>query len=381
MMAGRPHDENLTTTLDGGSAASAPLRTVWKEDPVDPAWDRFVASHPMGHHTQSALWSQVKSSAGWMTARLVLQRGDTIVGGAQLLHRRFAWHVGAGYLAKGPLLAPGEESRLPDVLQEVEDHARRLHLRHLTIQPADENVGPLAPARSYLPGSAEVTPPATVLIDLDRPLDEILGGMSAKTRYNIRLSARKGITVREGSGDDLDSYYGIYLQTAERQGFEPSSRSYFRRLWEVLGPGGHVRLALAELDGEPLSAQLAVVFGDSVVNKMSVWSGREGPRRPNEALQWNTIEWAHGAGFAGYDLEGLPRKVAETVRDTGQLPDNHRQSVSSYKLGFGGRVVVFPPPFDFLPDPALRWAYGHLVGRVDRRRIKRLVQSVRVRNR
>lgn len=379
MMAGRLDGKNMSP-LGGGSSASS-LRAVWGDDPVDPAWDRFVASHPMGHHTQSALWSQVKSSAGWATARLVLQRGGAIVGGAQLLHRRFTWHVGAGYLAKGPLLAPGEESLLPDVLQEVEHHARRLHLRHLTIQPVAENVARFAPARSYFPGSVEVTPPATALIDLDRPIEEVLGGMSAKTRYNIRLSARKGITVKEGSGDDLAAYYRIYLQTAERQGFQPSSRSYFRRLWEVLEPGGHVRLTLAELDGEPLSAQLAVVFGDSVVNKMSVWSGREGSRRPNEALQWDTIEWAHGAGFASYDLEGLPRKVAETVRDTGQLPDSHRQSVSSYKLGFGGRVVVFPPPFDFLPDPALRWVYGRLVGRVDHKRVKRLVQKVRVRNR
>lgn len=380
MMAGAVGDPG-TGASRRGSPASGSLRVVWSDDPRDPEWDQFVASHPMGHHTQAALWSQVKSSSGWETARLVLRRGGAIVGGAQLLHRRFTWGVGAGYLAKGPLLEPGEESLLPEVLHEVEGHARRLHLRHLTIQPVDDGVAPLAPAHSYLPGSVEVTPPATVLVDLDWPIEDVLGGMSAKTRYNIRLSGRKGITVREGDGRDLDNYYRIYLQTAERQGFQPSSRSYFRRLWEVLEPGRHIRMTFAELEGETLSAQLAVAFGDSVVNKMSVWSGREGPRRPNDALQWATIEWAHGAGFALYDLEGLPREVAETVRETGRVPDSHRQSVSSYKLGFGGRVVVFPRPYDFLPNPSLRWVFGRLVGHVDHKRVKRFIQKVRVRNR
>lgn len=379
-MARRLVNQDADPSAEEGSV-SAPVPMQWSDSLHDPAWDGFVASHPAGHHIQSALWSELKSRSGWQTARLVITRGGDIVGGAQILYRRLAWRVNAGYLPKGPLLPPGEESLLPEVLDEIGVHARHLHLRHLTIQPVDGGVGRVAPVRRYLPSSIEVAPTATVLVDVGQPLEEVLAAMSPRTRYNIRLSSRKGVTVREGGKKDLEDYYRMYLQTAHRQGFEPTPPSYFRHMWEVLAPRRNVRLTLAEYDGRPLSGQLAVAFGDSVVNKMSVWSGQEGARRPNEALQWATIQWAHEAGYRTYDLEGLPRKVAEAVRDTGELPEAHRQSVSSYKLGFGGRVVVFPSAFEFVPGPLLRWAYGQVVGRVDRRRIKRLVQRMRVRNR
>lgn len=374
----RPEDLRSAGT---GSQTSGHLRVEWSDDPQDPEWDRFVASHPLGHHTQASLWAQVKAPSAWETARLVLRRGETIVGGVQLLHRQVAWRMRVGYASKGPLLSAGEESLLPGLLQEMEQRARKLRIRHLTIQPADEGVSLLASRHRYLPGSVEVTPRATILLDVSRPLDEVLGQMSAKTRYNIRASGRKGVNVRAGDAADLAIYHRIYRQTADRQGFQPSPLEYFRRLWEVLEPGGHIRLALAEVDNVPVAAQLAVAFGESVVNKMSVWSGQEGPRRPNEALQWATIEWAHEAGYAAYDLEGLPLRVAETIRDTGSIPDSHRQSVSSYKLGFGGQVVVFPQPHEFLPDPLLHRIYDLFVRRVDRKKTKRFIQKVRIRTR
>ncbi|MEZ4515946.1 MAG: peptidoglycan bridge formation glycyltransferase FemA/FemB family protein [Chloroflexota bacterium] len=41
-----------------------------------------------------------------------------------------------------------------------------------------------------------IQPPNTILIDLRPSLDDIMAAMKQKTRYNIRLSKKKGVTVR-----------------------------------------------------------------------------------------------------------------------------------------------------------------------------------------
>jgi peptidoglycan pentaglycine glycine transferase (the first glycine) len=137
-----------------------------------------------------------------------------------------------------------------------------------------------------------VTPRATVLLDLTRGTDALLAGMNPKTRYNVQLGRRRGIVIREGTEADLAEYGRLLRATAERQQFTPLPEAYFASMWSVLHPRGQVRMTMAELDGEVLAAQLAVVFGDTVTNKMSVWSGRHGRHRPNEALQWATIRRA-----------------------------------------------------------------------------------------
>jgi lipid II:glycine glycyltransferase (peptidoglycan interpeptide bridge formation enzyme) len=208
--------------------------------------------------------------------------------------------------------------------------------------------------------------------------------MSSKTRYNIRLSGRRSVTVREGDASDIPTYHRILMATGARQGFTPPARQYFERMWDVLARRGQIRLCVADVDGAPVAAQVAVAFGDTVVNKLSVWSGRAGRHRPNEAVQWATIEWAHAQGFRIYDLEGIDLRAACAVVRGEPLPQSTSQSVTSYKLGYGGRVVVMPQAHVWIPNPIARWAFGRTYPRISdvrwfRRMIKRLRTSAAAR--
>jgi lipid II:glycine glycyltransferase (peptidoglycan interpeptide bridge formation enzyme) len=202
--------------------------------------------------------------------------------------------------------------------------------------------------------------------------------MSSKTRYNIRLSGRRSVTVREGGAADIGAYHRILVATASRQGFEAAPRRYFDAMWDVLAPGGHVRLCLGEIDGTPVSGQLAVAFGDTVVNKLSVWSGEGGRDRPNEALQWATIRWAHAHGFHRYDLEGLRLEAAHAVLRGEAPPASTSQSVTSYKLGFGGQVVVMPGACVWIPNRMARRGYAHAYPRLrEARAVRAAIKRLR----
>ena len=362
------------TTMTGSDVAF----TV-DDSPEDPDWDRFLEGVPTGHHVQTSMWSRVKATVGWTALRIIARRDDEIVGGAQLLIRpiRALGHV--GYVAHGPVAVPGAEDVAEQVLDEVERFARERRIRHLTIQPPHGSTVPTDPgARRYIASTSQVAPGATIIVDLDVDADELLARMRRKTRYNVRTGTRKGITVRTGSESDIDTYHQMVIATGERQGFTPFPLEYFQEMWRALHPGGHLRLSIAELEGEPIAAQIAVPFGSTVINKLSVWSGREGKRRPNEAIQWATTRWALEEGYAHYDLEGIDVKAARLLLAGEELPDSFDQTVTSYKLGFGGRVVLAPPAHEFVYNPAARWAFGEVYPRLrGNKTVKRFVKRLR----
>jgi glycosyltransferase involved in cell wall biosynthesis/lipid II:glycine glycyltransferase (peptidoglycan interpeptide bridge formation enzyme) len=389
--------ETITPRRDGPGQPLDPPRRLVRSDPRsavssgyvcrasrapdDPAWDAFLAAIPGGHHTQTSLWGRVKASLGWDVARVVVEREGRVVGGAQLLHRRVAPSVSVGYVHRGPVLAPEVDADEvgPLVVSELERIAGHLRVRHLSVQPygrTEETPLYLRERIGYHETHVEVAPRATVLVDVTRDPETILAAMHRGLRYNVRLSARKEITVREGTSVDLDSYYGMLLATAERQGFSPQPKRYFERMWHVLRPGGHVRLTLAEHDGVPVAGQIAVAFGDTVVNKLGVWSGEEGGRKPNEALHWDTLNWAHGRGYRHYDLEGIKLRIARAAC-RGEL-EASPGSVAGFKLRFGGDVVVMPPAHVHVPNRAVRFAYNELYPRIgDTPAARALVKTMR----
>lgn len=346
----------------------------------DPAWDAFLADLGGNHHTQNSAWADVKAALGWRAVRAVAEQDARIVGGAQMLYRPLRGIGAVAFVSRGPVLTGSDASVGARVLDEIEGVARDLSVRHLTVQPPGESdvTPPYVARRPYLPSGTPVAPRATVLLDVTPEPDEILAAMSSKTRYNIRVSGRRSVTVREGDASDIADYHDLLVATGARRGFAPHPLHYFEHMWDVLAPRGQMRLSVADVDGTPVAAQVAVVSGGTVVNKLSVWSGEEGRHRPNEALQWATIRWAHAHGFSSYDLEGLDLAAAHAVVRGEPLPTSTSQSVTSYKLGYGGRVVVMPAAHLWIPQPVARWAFAHAYPRIrDVRWFRRMVARLR----
>jgi lipid II:glycine glycyltransferase (peptidoglycan interpeptide bridge formation enzyme) len=107
-----------------------------------------------------------------------------------------------------------------------------------------------------------------------------------------------------------------------------------------------------------VAAVVAIPFGDTVIYKRGAWSGRQGNRRPNEVLHWTAIKWAKAQGYHYYDFEGIDPRAARAIVHGEPCPDSLTQSVTSFKLGFGGQVTLFPGAYNYVYNPFLRWAYN-----------------------
>jgi len=299
-------------------------------------------------------------SLGWKVERALVHEGEKLVAGAQMLIRPVSFVGAIGYVAKGPVFGESGNGHSDLVLDEIHHLAKANRVRYVVLQPAeaDQGLDHRLVHRGYRPCSLEVAPVATTLIDLSDDSDTILARMKSRTRYNIRLGRRKGITVRQGTEEDLQTYYDLLVATSQRKNFTVYPREYFSRIWSVFAPHDKVKLFVAEYEGEVVSAQLAIAFGDRVTNKLSVWSGKYGKFRPNEVLYWAAIEWAKSAGYRYYDLEGIELKIAQALQDTGTVPESLKGPVTDFKLGFGGEIVILPSSKDYIPNPFVRSAYN-----------------------
>ena len=331
----------------------------------DPAWDTFVAMTPGGHHVQTSLWAQIKALLEWQVVRIVVTLEAHIVGGVQVLLKRLPIAGTVGYITRGPLFALDDSVLTKLVMQELIRVGKALHVRALFLQLPDNDNGQerQLPDWGFQPSAIEVAPTATVLVDLSKESSALLAQMNARVRHNIRLGQRRGVAVREGTESDLPAFYRILVATSQRQNFSLYSEQYFLRMWRELSPQGYIKLFLTEYKSEVVSALLVVPFRDTVLYKLGGWSGRHGECRPNEIMHWTAMSWAKTQGYRYYDFEGIDPKIAKVIIK-GEVPEALGQSVTSFKLGFGGQVTLFPEPYVYIFNPFLQWAHRRVFPRI-----------------
>ncbi|HEY63419.1 MAG TPA: peptidoglycan bridge formation glycyltransferase FemA/FemB family protein [Caldilineae bacterium] len=312
----------------------------------DETWDTWLARRRDAHILQHRMWGELKARFGWHIHRVALADGDEIVAGAQVLLRRLPWSQSLAYIPKGPILDWDRAELAHAVLEAIESVARRARAAVLLMEP---DLVDGADAISWLAGKGwrqaprPIQPRSTIVIELDD--DEVmLARMKSKWRYNVRLSARKGVTVRPGSRDDLPAVYALMRETARRDGFAIHTAGYYEAAYELFVPLRQAEWLLAEHQGRLLAAIVVFAHGDRAWYFWGASASRGRNLMPNHALQWAAMRWARDRGCRLYDLWGIPDEVGQnpaayTSSDVGR--SGGLWGVYRFKQGFGGRVVRF----------------------------------------
>lgn len=189
--------------------------------------------------------------------------------------------------------------------------------------------------------SGQKSPKATRVLDVSKSEEEILGQMKSKTRYNIRLSAKKGVKVRiSNDPKDFDVFYELLLSTAGKdKGYAPHEKKYYQKMLEILGPKNIAKLFIAEFKGKPLAGILVSFYG-GVATYLHGGSSEEHRELMAPYLcQWEAIKYARENGQKIYDFWG----VAET-----DDPNDPWAGITRFKEGFGGEKVIFAGTYDLV---------------------------------
>jgi peptidoglycan pentaglycine glycine transferase (the first glycine) len=342
------------------------------------SWDRALLALPNPHVLQSWAWGEFKSEHGWCATRLLFQEEGRPVAAASVLRRKLPWlPLSVSYVAKGPILDWTNTALAARVLAELERLARQRGSVFVKIDPDVYYPGDVPPTAGSIlsrPACAPTTEATlrarrwrfsdeqiqfrnTVLLDLRRSEEDLLAAMKQKTRYNVRLATRRGVTVRQASAADLDRFYQLYAETAQRDGFPIRPADYYLGVWQRFlqstprlrtgqaaseaVAGGRASLLLAEVEGEVVAGLLLFTLGSAAWYMYGASSNRHRERMPNQLLQWEAMRWARAAGCDLYDLWGAPDALDESDPMWGVL---------RFKLGLGGRLVQGLGAWDFVAN-------------------------------
>ena len=194
----------------------------------------------------------------------------------------------------------------------------------------------------------------TVQLDLKQDEGTLLAAMKQKTRYNIRLAGRKGVTVRQGSKTDVELLFQMYAETAARDEFIIRPLAYYRNAWGVFMDAGLSCSFIAEHEGEALAALILFCFGERVWYMYGASRDLHRDKMPSHRLQWDAICWAKANNYHIYDMWGAPDEFVESDPMWG---------VWRFKAGFGGRVVRHIGAWDMIISRPWHWLYTFAVSR------------------
>ncbi len=333
-------------------------------------WNKFVASCPTGHLCQTYEWADNSGEAtGAGSLRVgVLERGRLVA--AMLLVRSRASGVPAPffYAPRGPVCADPGSPALPLLIAFARREAKKRGGFFIRAEPnvvEADTVWPGALRRlGFTATSHYIYLRSAWVTDLRPSEEDLLAAMMTTWRQNIRAGARKGLTVRVGSGEaDLDAFYRLLVETGARDRFFVYPKDLYRDMLSNYSAERAARdataqmaLLLAEYAGEPIAASTIAVFGGWAWNLHSGSSGSVEHRklRPNYLLQWECMRWCKAHGAEQYDWRTIP--------DPDKLkPGEELYGVYEFKRGFGGAIRRVAPTQDLPLRPLLYWPYVALV--------------------
>ncbi len=357
-------------------------------------WNQLISSLPNPHFLQTHEWAQVKSKYGWKPIYLIWsdkafqsytsdqldQLDQSNINAACLvlkrtvLSRGFVSRLCILYAPKGPLLDWANESLRNRVLDDLQSFANKQGAIFLKIDPdvllgtgvpesedsREDNGGKAVASeltrRGWRFASDQIQFKNTVLIELSSSEDKMLARMKQKTRYNIRLAEKKGVTARIGRQSDLPMLYKMYAETSVRDGFVIRNEEYYQTVWETFMQSAEptAEPLIAEVNGEAIAAIFVFCFAGRAyyVYGMSREAHRE--KMPNYLLQWGAMKRAKLRGCLIYDLWGAPDEFKESDSMWG---------VFRFKEGLGGDVIRTLGVWDYSPNPFWYKMYSEIIPR------------------
>ena len=335
-------------------------------------WDESLLRFSSHHILQTSEWGKLKKITGWVPFQLSYPRQSDYPEALSLVLKR-QLHIGGFdtrscilYVPKGPVLDWDNPSARAQVFSSLENFARNQQAVFIKIDPdvvlgyglpgsdgvtatpSGQMIEAELTTRYWKQSSEQIQFRNTILIDLTQDDETILEGMKQKTRYNIRLSERKGIKIRFGSIEDLDLLFQVYAETSIRDGFVIRDKDYYLQMWSTFLNADMADILLAEYEGEFTAGLVLYRFGTKAWYMYGMSRNLHREKMPTYLLQWHAIQRAKQKGCSVYDLWGAPEEFNEKDPLWG---------VFRFKEGFGGKVVRTIGAWDFPVQMTSYWLY------------------------
>ena len=305
------------------------------------AYTDFLKKHERCNFQQSLEWGKVKSN--WKNEVILAEdEQGNIIGSISILIRKIPIFGYLMYSSRGPVCDVHDKATLVQLTEGAKKLAKKYKAFVFSIEPDiksdDEEFRKIITSIGYkIKDDAknfreEIQPRYVFRLNLKgKTEEEILKNCHQKTRYNIRLATKKGVTIKEGNKEDLADFHRIMVTTGQRDGFIIRSLSYFEKMYDELAPE-HMKVLMAYYENKPIAGIIPIKYGNKTWYLYGASSNEHRNLMPNYLLQWHAIQEAIQNGCDMYDFRGV----------SGVVDENHPQyGLYRFKKGFGAEFTEF----------------------------------------
>lgn len=310
----------------------------------------FVESSVNGNFMQSWQWSKYQEEGlGKKVDRHAFYDGEELVAVAICyeVSQSFGKYM---YCMRGPILKFWDEGLYEGVLKELVTFYMGSEYVFVKIDPAieesnDISVNPLS--LGFKKCINYVQPETPFFQDLvEGGEEELLAwckerGMSKNYRTYIRKARKEGLSVRFSNDVGDWEYFTEYLsRSADSKEFVIHNPDYYLKQLEYMGEDDLVRLAIVELNGEPIAMLILSYFAGEVSCLYSAQTGLHTKMRGPLFMRWECMLDAQRRGFKRFNswnvLDGKKYN-----------PKSAQYGYSHFKRSFGGYVVKYQRTMDY----------------------------------
>lgn len=262
---------------------------------------------------QSFEWGKIKSDK-WHNEFVYIEENGEIIAAMLVLVRKIGKIFTMMYAQRGPIMDIYDTELLQRLVAEADILAKKYNAFVLKMDPEIEYSRELEEVlrnsgfRVKNEFKNILEPMQTVrsmILDINNKTEEnLLTEYTAKTRYNVRLAIKKGVTVRwSQTEDDLKIFYELMKVTAVRDRIAVRAYEYYKEILETYQE--KARIYIAEFEGEPLSAALTINYGGRVTYFYGASANQKRNLMPTYLMQQTMIEWGLETNCRTYDFGGI----------------------------------------------------------------------------
>ncbi len=284
-----------------------------------------IATHPL----QTSAWAEFRRKWG----NEVLETDYGIL----TLHRLPFTSYRIGVFEKGPAPTKG-------MLDALRLMGKEHNLIFIKLEPNVEKSNSLIQLlgkSGVVPGKTVFTP-TTFWIDLKPSEEDLMKSFSSKTRYNIRLAIKKGVSVKQDNSDKaFERYLELTRETIERQGFYAHSEKYHRLMWQILKKAGITHLLTATYQKKVITTWILFAWKKFLYYPYGASTEKHKEVMANNLMMWEAIKLGKKMGLTTFDLWG---------REEGK-------GFTKFKEGYNPKIVEFLGTWDLIINKPMYYLY------------------------
>ncbi|MFA4941694.1 MAG: peptidoglycan bridge formation glycyltransferase FemA/FemB family protein [Patescibacteria group bacterium] len=295
-------------------------------------FNSFLSKQKHSQLLQSFSWGEFQEKVGGKVFRLGVEEEGELAAAATIIKKLLPVGKNYFYCPRGPVGKKLQDSKqaIELLFLEIKELARKEKAMFLRFEPETE----YKLENWQIEKTLDVQPSKTMIINLEKKEDELLESMHQKTRYNIRLAAKKGVEISEGGIEDFDKFWQLMSETSNRDDFRLHGIDYYKEM--IKTDKNSMRLFFAKYKNKTISAGIFGFFGDTVTYMHGASSNEERNLMAPYLLQWEVMKIGKSQGYKYYDFYGINEE---------KWP-----GVTRFKQGFSGQEVNYPGTFDLVFD-------------------------------